>query len=803
MAGQYRSVDTGQSFPALEERILGWWKENSIFEQSMELRAGNPEWVFYEGPPTANGKPGIHHVLTRIFKDLYPRYKTMQGFYVGRKAGWDCHGLPVELEIEKRLGIEHKEQIEAYGVAAFNKLCKESVLAYVDDWNRMTERIGMWLDLDDPYITMTDSYIESVWWILSEFSKKGLLFEGYKVVPYCPRCGTALSSHEVASGYQMVTDPSVFVRFPLVSGDASAAGRRLGRRRRAGPVLAADGLPVSLLVWTTTPWTLISNVAAAVGPDISTRRPSSATSTSSWPPTWWRRCSATRPSSRRPTPAPRWWASTTRRVYQFVKPEKPAWRVIAADYVATDEGSGIVHIAPAFGADDMIVGQENDLPVVMPVDLEGRFTAEVTPWAGVFVKDADASIMDDLEARGLLVRRLPYEHNYPFCWRCDTPLIYYAKIVLVREDHRPQGRRARRQRGGHLVSRPPQARPLRQVAGEQHRLVALPRPLLGHAAPGLALRQRPRHRDRLPRGAGRTRRPRPLRSRTPPPLRGRSHLRLPGMRRRRHPRHLRHRRLVRFAAPCPSPSGTIRSRTGTCSKSASRPISSAKPSTRPAAGSTACWPSAPCSPGTPATRTCCAWATSSTATAARCPSGWATWWTPGASSTSKAPTPCAGTCSRSARPGSRAASARRAWTRSSASSSSRCGTPTRSTRCTRTSTASTPPPRGPRRRLHGARGRAHPHGPLDPGRPAHPHQEGGRGARRLRRLRRRPGHRRVRGRAVQLVRPPQPPPFLEERGRLRQDRRLPHPERVPDDGGQAAGAVHPVPGGGDVSKSGG
>jgi isoleucyl-tRNA synthetase len=421
MAGQYRSLDTSQSFPALEERILGWWKENSIFEQSMELRAGRPEWVFYEGPPTANGKPGIHHVLTRIFKDLYPRYKTMQGFYVGRKAGWDCHGLPVELEIEKRLGIEHKEQIEAYGVAEFNKLCKESVLAYVDDWNRMTERIGMWVDLDDPYVTMTDSYIESVWWILSQFAKQGLLYEGYKVVPYCPRCGTALSSHEVASGYQMVTDPSVFVRFPLVDGDVSAPGSA------PAPLLAADGLPVSLLVWTTTPWTLLSNVAAAVGPNIEYAQAKlgdehfilaadlvtavlgeDAVIEETYPGT---------------ALVGKYYAPP----YRFVQPEKPAWRIIAADYVATDEGSGIVHIAPAFGADDMIVGQQNDLPVVMPVDMEGRFTADITPWAGLFVKDADAGIMDDLEARGLLVRRLPYEHNYPFCWRCDTPLIYYAK----------------------------------------------------------------------------------------------------------------------------------------------------------------------------------------------------------------------------------------------------------------------------------------------------------------------------------------------------------------------------------------
>ena len=223
MARQYRSVDTGQSFPALEERILAWWKEHRVFEKSLELRAGDPEWVFYEGPPTANGKPGVHHVLARVFKDIYPRYKTMRGYFVGRKGGWDCHGLPVELEIERQLGFDHKEQIEAYGVAEFNRLCRESVTTYVDEWNRVTERIGMWLDLDDPYVTMSDEYIESVWWILSEFDRQGLLYEGYKVVPYCPRCGTALSSHEVASGYQMVTDPSVYVRFPLCALEESPA----------------------------------------------------------------------------------------------------------------------------------------------------------------------------------------------------------------------------------------------------------------------------------------------------------------------------------------------------------------------------------------------------------------------------------------------------------------------------------------------------------------------------------------------------------------------------------------------------
>ncbi len=245
MAGQYRTGGCRAEFPGSRGADTRLWKERAIFEKSLELRAGAEEWVFYEGPPTANGKPGVHHVLARVFKDIYPRYKTMRGFYVGRKAGWDCHGLPVELEVERRLGFDHKEQIEAYGVAEFNKLCRESVTTYVDEWNRMTERIGMWLDLKDPYMTMTDGYIESVWWILSEFAKKGLLYEGYKVVPYCPRCGTALSSHEVAQGYATVTDPSVYVRYPLVAGARRAAARR-GRRCRQAARRRPAGQPAGV-----------------------------------------------------------------------------------------------------------------------------------------------------------------------------------------------------------------------------------------------------------------------------------------------------------------------------------------------------------------------------------------------------------------------------------------------------------------------------------------------------------------------------------------------------------------------------
>ncbi len=412
--GFYRPVDTYQSFPALEQSVLEWWKQNRIFEKSIELREGCPEWVFYEGPPTANGRPGAHHVLARIFKDVYPRFRTMRGNFVARKAGWDCHGLPVELEIEKRLGFNRKEEIEAYGIARFNELCKKSVTEYVDDWKRMTERIAFWIDLDEAYWTMTDDYIESVWWILAEFHKQGLLYQDYKVVPYCPRCGTALSSHELAEGYELVTDPSVFVRFPLLGdGDTGPAGEDPG--------------DTSLLVWTTTPWTLISNVAAAVGEHITYAKVHhegeylilahdlvypvlgpDAQVVDTFP--------GSELAGRHYKPP-----------YSFVTPDKDAWYIITGDFVSTAEGTGIVHIAPAFGAEDMAIGREFDLPLVMPVDLECRFTGVVTPYAGLFVKDADAKIMADLEQEGVLFARQPYEHSYPHCWRCHTPLIYYAK----------------------------------------------------------------------------------------------------------------------------------------------------------------------------------------------------------------------------------------------------------------------------------------------------------------------------------------------------------------------------------------
>ncbi len=400
----YRKVSPQVDFPTLEQGILSFWRDNHIFRKSLELRQGQPEYVFYEGPPTANGKPGSHHVLSRIFKDIFPRYRTMCGYSVPRKAGWDTHGLPVELEVEKQLGISGKKEIEAVGIARFNQLCRDSIYRYLEDWEKLTERIGFWIDTGDAYYTLDNDYIESVWWILKEIWDKGLLYHDYKVVPYCSRCGTALSSHEVDQGYKTVEDPSVFVYFPLV-----------------------DQPDTSLLVWTTTPWTLISNVAVAVSPDI--------------------RYVSVEHDGRKVIMAEPLVAEVLgeaarvtgevspeellgrayRAPYDFVQTDALTHYVVTADFVAAGEGTGIVHIAPAFGADDLEVGRRNGLPVINPVTGEGRFSDEVTPWAGRFVKDADPDIIADLEDRGLLFARVPYEHSYPHCWRCDTPLIYYAK----------------------------------------------------------------------------------------------------------------------------------------------------------------------------------------------------------------------------------------------------------------------------------------------------------------------------------------------------------------------------------------
>jgi isoleucyl-tRNA synthetase len=429
---RYESVDSRQSFPELEERILEQWRDRDVFGESIRRREGAEPFVFYEGPPTANGRPGSHHVLSRVFKDVFPRYQTMKGRSVPRKAGWDCHGLPVELEIEKELGFKSKDDIERYGVAEFNAKCRESVLRYIDEWNRLTERIGFWIDTDDAYYTLDESYVESVWWSLKQVWDKGLLYEGHKVVPYCPRCGTALSSHEVALGYKDVVDPSIYVRFPLLGDD--------------------DGKPTgeSLLVWTTTPWTLPGNVAVAVAPKVTYVRARVGDETLILAEPLVARALGDDAEIVDRFPAAdlldRRYAGP---VFQLADGGPPdAFRTIAGDFVTTDDGTGLVHLAPAFGEDDYdaaaaagifdpaaaAAGDDaHDDPaghgLYNPVERDGTFDDRVTGFENRFVKDPEVTkaLIADLDARGLLFKEEAYEHSYPHCWRCDTPLLYYAK----------------------------------------------------------------------------------------------------------------------------------------------------------------------------------------------------------------------------------------------------------------------------------------------------------------------------------------------------------------------------------------
>jgi isoleucyl-tRNA synthetase len=410
----FEPVDPKQSFPALEERVLARWREEGVFERSLAARADAPVWSFYEGPPTANGKPGSHHVFARVFKDVYPRYKTMCGYRVPRKAGWDCHGLPVELEVEKQLGISSKQEIEELGIAEFNQRCRESVFEYVEDWNKLTERVGVWIDLDNPYVTLEDDYIESVWWSLKKFWDEERLYEGHKVVPYCPRCGTALSSHEVAQGYEDVKDPSIYVRFPLLDDDAS------------------------LLVWTTTPWTLPGNVAVAVAPEVTYVRARVEDETLILAEPLVERVLGEGAEVLDRFPG----SDLVGRAYKgpvFALDDggpQNAFTVLAGDFVTTEDGTGLVHIAPAFGEDDYAVaaaaGQFDPTDagtLYNPVGLDGKFDGRVSGFEGGFVKDPEvtAALIADLDRRGLLFREQVYEHAYPHCWRCGTPLLYYAK----------------------------------------------------------------------------------------------------------------------------------------------------------------------------------------------------------------------------------------------------------------------------------------------------------------------------------------------------------------------------------------
>jgi isoleucyl-tRNA synthetase len=415
---EFAPVDPKQSFPELEQQVLERWRADEVFPRSLAQREGAETWSFYEGPPTANGRPGAHHVLARVFKDVYPRYRSMSGYRVPRKAGWDCHGLPVELEVEQQLGITSKQEVEEFGIAEFNQRCRESVFTYVEEWERLTERIGFWVDMKDPYVTLDNDYIESVWWSLRRLWDKGYLYEGHKVVPYCPRCGTALSSHEVALGYKDVQDRSIYVRFPLL-------GTEPGQP------------PESMLVWTTTPWTLPGNKAVAAGPDIVYVRAElegervilakallekvlgeGATVLDEFPGTELIGRSYEGP------------------VFDLADVERGGSPVIAGEFVTTEDGTGLVHIAPAFGEDDYdvaaaagIFDPTDHASLYNPVGLDGKFDDRVRGFEGRFVKDhaTTDALIAELERRDLLFREQLYEHSYPHCWRCSTPLLYYAK----------------------------------------------------------------------------------------------------------------------------------------------------------------------------------------------------------------------------------------------------------------------------------------------------------------------------------------------------------------------------------------
>ena len=407
---QYRAVPPQIDLPAMERGILDLWASEGTFHASMDRTNAGEPWTFYEGPPTANGMPGTHHIEARVFKDVFPRFKTMQGHYVERKAGWDCHGLPVELAVEKELGFNGKPDIEAYGVGPFNDRCRESVGRHVDAFVELTERMGYWVDFDTAYWTMNPDYVESCWWALKQIHSNGLLVEDYRVAPYCPRCGTTLSDHELAQGYQNVVDPSVYVRFPVTSGPL--AGK------------------AALLVWTTTPWTLVSNTAVAVHPEVTYVVASDGTETlvvaepllgtvlgEGW----------TVSQTFQGSALERWTYERPFDLLEFPEVEGGTHYVVLADYVTTEDGSGLVHQAPAFGEDDMLTCRRYGLPMVNPIRPDGTFTDDLAMVGGMFFKSADQVLVDDLVSRGLMFRKLDYEHSYPHCWRCHTSLLYYAQ----------------------------------------------------------------------------------------------------------------------------------------------------------------------------------------------------------------------------------------------------------------------------------------------------------------------------------------------------------------------------------------
>lgn len=407
----YKKVDASLNFVEREKEVVEYWKENRVFEESVKKNEGNEEFSFYDGPPTANGKPHIGHILTRVMKDIVPRYQTMKGRHVLRKAGWDTHGLPVELEVEKKLGFDHKTEIEAYGIEPFIKECKQSVWKYTEEWKQMSDRVGYWCDMDNPYVTYHDDYIESEWWALKKIHEKGLLYKGHKIVPYCPRCGTALSSHEVAQGYKDVRQATAFAKFKVK-----------GREN------------VYILAWTTTPWTLPSNVALCMNPSADYSEVELAESGEKY-------ILAT--ALLKQTLGEEGYTVLSEKkgkeyeyteyepLYPYakrtIKPYEKAYFVVCDDYVTLSDGTGVVHIAPAFGEDDYRVGKKYSLPVVQMIDEEGKFVDGCGELTGKKTQEGDGIVLKDLRLRGLLLKTLEITHSYPFCWRCDTPLIYYAR----------------------------------------------------------------------------------------------------------------------------------------------------------------------------------------------------------------------------------------------------------------------------------------------------------------------------------------------------------------------------------------
>ena len=456
----FKPVSSRVSFPEVDAGILNHWNDRDVFHRTETERKDSPLFMLFEGPPTANGSPGIHHVLARVFKDVICRYRTMKGYRVIRKGGWDTHGLPVELEVEKSLGLATKRDIEEYGIEKFNQKCRESVFHYLREWEVMTSRIGYWVDMDHPYVTLENEYIESGWWILKELWDKGLLYRDMRGTPHCPRCVTSLSSHEVALGYREDTpDPSVFIKFKVETSPQSPPS--LGGEANGSPSFGKGGpggissdIPTYLLAWTTTPWTLPGNTALAVSEDSEytmveldegggKERLVLATALLEKNIKQEHTVVATMKgadlvgATYQPLYNP---ANFGTEIQRFVRTESVtgtpiteltpgtelAPHVVSAEFVSMDDGTGIVHIAPAFGDEDLGLGREEQLAFVQPVDLLGNITGNY-PFAGKFVKDADRDIMNDLRDRGLLFHRDVYRHTYPFCWRCDTPLLYYAK----------------------------------------------------------------------------------------------------------------------------------------------------------------------------------------------------------------------------------------------------------------------------------------------------------------------------------------------------------------------------------------